>query len=459
VVRSTLPDIRARLIAEPAHAAVAAMTLIALLLALFRLGDLSLGTDEGVTWALTRPGWADVWTYVVEVEPNFGLHYLTSKAWAMAAGHSELAMRLPSALFYVMSVPVTAAIARRLAGEAAMVVAAVFATVHVTLIEYAQEARPYALVILASASSALLLLRAVEQPSRRRCLAWATSAVIAGYAHMFGAIAVLFQMLATLIRRDAPRRQLIQASAGVALALAPLGILLASSGAARIEWIPELSWPVPRDAMDVLTGRAWPESVLLYALAAGAGLLASRGQGKTLLLAWLAGPAVFALLASLVQPLLVPRYLLVSLPALVILAAIGLTAPRWRPARAACGAALLGVLIAAIPHWYSGSASEDFKGAAEIVADAEPRRDLVITGDGYWALRYYHEGPLIAVQSGKLAPESARELMNASRVWVVRRIVGDPDALTRLGKGGGRTLTASWQLPFLDVLLYSRSSA
>ena len=75
------------------------------------------------------------------------------------AGTSEVALRLPSALFGIALVPVAFAIGRRLGGQRAAVALAALVAVNPLLVYYSQEARGYAAVALACAVGFGLLPR------------------------------------------------------------------------------------------------------------------------------------------------------------------------------------------------------------------------------------------------------------------------------------------------------------
>ena len=99
--------------------ALIALTVVAAALRLPTLGSQSLWLDEVLTGRLARGSLGDLLHRVATEEANPPLFYLLEWAWTRVAGTSEVALRLPSALFGIALVPVAFAIGRRLLGGAA----------------------------------------------------------------------------------------------------------------------------------------------------------------------------------------------------------------------------------------------------------------------------------------------------------------------------------------------------
>jgi hypothetical protein len=161
-------------------------------------------------------------------------------------------------------------------------------------------------------------------------------AVLSVYAHLLAALAILAQLISLLvIRRRIPTRWLIVSAVGGMLLLAPLAVAVATHSQGRqIDWV---TAPRPRQLPGLFywfTG-SWP----LTALNVAAGLVAlatvytdvrrhrsaQRVWPYALVLAWLAFPPFAAFAISFAKPVYLYRYFLVSLPALAILVAAGLS--------------------------------------------------------------------------------------------------------------------------------------
>jgi 4-amino-4-deoxy-L-arabinose transferase-like glycosyltransferase len=124
-------------------------------LAFVGLSASSYWTDELFTlWVVHHAdGFGEVWRRALtDVHPPF--YYLLLYAWTRLAGFSELAMRLPSALFAVTAVGVFALAARRVASRNAVAFACAAAVLSSFWFDQSQNARNYGLCLLLS--SALL---------------------------------------------------------------------------------------------------------------------------------------------------------------------------------------------------------------------------------------------------------------------------------------------------------------
>jgi mannosyltransferase len=142
---------------------------------------------------------------VVHTENTPPLWYLIAWADARAFGTGAIALRLPSALFGVMTVPVAWAIGRELTGRRATAIAsAAFVAVNPLFVWYSQEARAYALFVLMAALAMLCFLRAGREPTPRRLAAFAVTASLALLSHYFAAFLLAPMIVILLFRRRLP---------------------------------------------------------------------------------------------------------------------------------------------------------------------------------------------------------------------------------------------------------------
>ncbi len=117
-------------------------------------------------------------------------------------GTGEVALRLPSALVGIATVPVAWAIGRELtARRATAIAAAAFVAVNPLFVWYSQEARAYGLFVFTSALAMLCFLRALHSATSRRLTAFAVTASLALLSHYFAAFLVA-PMIAMLLFRD-----------------------------------------------------------------------------------------------------------------------------------------------------------------------------------------------------------------------------------------------------------------
>jgi mannosyltransferase len=223
----------------PAVAAIAGTMVLALALGLFHLDSKSFWLDEGVS-AQAAAGELGSAGHVISVEPNLALYYGLLHVWQLF-GSSEVWLRLPSVLAFAATVLLTAAVAARVFGRPAAVIAGLLIAVNAFALEHAQEVRPYTFAIALSAATTLLLMDSVERPTARRWAAWAALSVVAVFMHPFCGFVLAGQVmsLALLPRDQIPWRFAVPATLASAAALIPLAVLLSRSPTERIEWIPE----------------------------------------------------------------------------------------------------------------------------------------------------------------------------------------------------------------------------
>jgi hypothetical protein len=154
---------------------------VALVLRLSLLGNARLWYDEaGSVWMATLPYAKMVAATASDIHPPAFLSVLW--LWTRIAGTSEIAVRFPSAIFSTLCIPLTFAIARRLnlSSTVALVASALVAILPAELY-YAQEARMYALLILA-------VNLALWAALARRWVIFGLALLLGYYTHNYGLI-------------------------------------------------------------------------------------------------------------------------------------------------------------------------------------------------------------------------------------------------------------------------------
>ncbi|HLX37007.1 MAG TPA: glycosyltransferase family 39 protein, partial [Candidatus Binataceae bacterium] len=90
---------------------------------------------------------------------NMGLYHLFMHWWTELAGSSEAALRAPSVIFAAATVPIVYAIGRELFDTETGLLAALLMAVNVSCIQFAQQARGYAMLVMMVSLSTLLFLQ------------------------------------------------------------------------------------------------------------------------------------------------------------------------------------------------------------------------------------------------------------------------------------------------------------
>jgi hypothetical protein len=260
---------------------LAALIALAAALRLSTLGLQGFWYDEAFTpvHVLHPSLWATL-RGVVHTENTPPLWYILAWADARVLGSGEVALRLPSALAGIATVPVAWMIGRELAGRRAAVLAAAIVAVNPLFVWYSQEARAYALFVLTAAVAMLCFLRIESAPpsaasgragrGSAAMLGFAVSGSLALLTHYF-AVFLLIPMALLLLRDPRRRRTALPAITVIAAVGLALLALVSAQGGHGTQWIGR--WPFGERL----------QAILQYYLTGASG--APLGHGVELLIA------------------------------------------------------------------------------------------------------------------------------------------------------------------------------
>ena len=487
----------------------------------YRLDAQSLWYDEGVSAFMTTRGPVEIArAAAADIHPP--LYYWLLAAWAVPFGNGEVALRGLSVVAGTLGVWVVWRLARRLYDDAVGLAAAALLAVSPLAVQYGQEVRMYALAGLLAAASTWAYVRLVGCPrarARKEPPSGAAGAVIYAflaaallYTHYYGALVLAAHQLHALgsialgRRRDLLAAWLLASGLVAALYLPWLPHALRQTGSYPGLGTPRSAWALVLDAVNVLSlGIATTRfelrlalvpflALALLGLGQGPGIGGQepgvRGEGSgghplarlwapalglwppapgswSLLLAlWLAIPIGGIAVLSASRPLYEPRFLMLVLPAWVILVAAGVVVlgraagrlvgrgglpPTTRGVIAgALAAGLLGMLLVptvrSLASYYFDPtyARDDYRGLASRVAELErPADAVVLTAPGQAEIfGYYYRGnadlfPLPAQRPIDPADTLARLQALAAghrRVWLVRWAAGEADPDDLIGR-------------------------
>ncbi|GGQ42848.1 glycosyltransferase family 39 protein [Couchioplanes azureus] len=355
-----------------------------------------LSWDEVATADTAGRSAAQIGLLARSIDAVFAPYYLFMHLWTAVLGATDLTLRLPSVIAMSGVVALTGELGRRLFGPFTGMVAALLLGSMPNISRYAAEARPYAFAMFFALLALLLLRRQLQRPGPGRWIGYVTAVLLVGLSHVV-ALTTLAAHVAMLLarRRDAGFRRIVLrwvVAGGVAvLLLLPLLWLGLHQRDDQLHWLAEPTLRSLRAFPGEVAGSE-PGAWLLVGLALVALCRPVRHAGPLLVLTLVPIAVVFAL-SSLGAPMWVPRYLLIVLPPLALLAAAGLrhASPR-RTTGARRDAIVLGgrtlavlLLLAFVvlpdqrrvrkPFAKSG---QDYRGAAAIMArDGQPGDVLV----------------------------------------------------------------------------------
>lgn len=312
--------------------------LLGAILRLTFLGHRSLWLDEAATFTLSTSSlhaFASEWW---AREANATAYFLLERLW-LHLGHSEWMLRFPSAAFGVAGVAAIYAFARRGFGMVEARIASFLLAVNPAHIEHSQDARTYTMAMCLAVLSCVLLVDAIENGGWKSWTAYMLVSALAVYSHYFASLVLVAQACSLIaVPRAKLRWHLILISAlGIVLLCAPSLVFLVLQGrTVTTAWIAPVS---PRQVFRLFqfysgSGLKLVLMALLWAI--GMWKLIREKEANSsrwhvaLLLSWIVVPIALAYLVSLRQSVFAFKYLMVCLPPVLVLAAIGAGAlPRY----------------------------------------------------------------------------------------------------------------------------------
>ena len=434
-------------------------------LRLATLGRQSLWLDESFSYWMANRSWTALLASLPFNDTHPPLYYLSLQPM-IALGGSEWVLRLPSALFSVVSIGLVFALGKELFNRTTALIAAFIVAIAPIQIWFAQEARMYALVSMLALAAGLFAVRALRT---NRWPDWLMLGLCEGLALLTDIAALWFVIavnVAWLLAVKAHWRSgrfwpwLMAQLFAFCLYLPWVPGLLQQLSNGITNWIPPATVTIMARTLTDFTGsyeqRSTPESLLtLIALVtpfvlAARGLfreMAARKMAYLLLGCWFFIPIGLAFLISqpyISVPLLsllvgqgrsifLTRNLIVASFPLYLLLARSLTLSPRR-ARFVILAAL--VMMSGVSYYQNvlHDSKEDFRAAAQIVTAQAVPSDLILFAPPYIELPfayYYNRSPGVEVSFDTLtegvisnqgfpANTSPGELLSHyQRVWLI----------------------------------------
>jgi mannosyltransferase len=400
-------------------------------LRIHNLSYLSLWNDEAFSRYYFDTGLSFMLTEGLRSESSPPLYYMAIGAWIQLFGWSEAALRSLSVVSSSLAIILVYALGRELFGRRQGLVASALFALSATQIYYAQEARPYALLLIPVALILFACARYLRKPaSLLTILLYVGAAILGAYTHvtiaLFVASCGLIVMVATWDTGElfggSVARRWIAANLCVALLALPMVIGMTQQvGTSGIAWIPPLNLhDIAAAASNTLVGTLTPghfpggmlTAILISALAIG---LWRHYPSRHVILVILAPVGLYAALVLLVtvtlQPIILSRiFSWVGIPLCLIEAHV-LEIRGWR--RLLCLTVIGGTTAVGLFYQLDANADakEPWRSVIEAVRPDLAEADLVVLGPGtdpaplmYYAPRLRH----VALWTNK--PTPAKEL-------------------------------------------------
>jgi mannosyltransferase len=378
------------------------LMLIALCLRLPHLSGKSLWLDEISSLTFAEMRWDDFWSLVQRHEGNMIAYYLLLRAW-IHLGDNRVVAKLLSILFGVLTVPAIYALGKELYDRRIGLIAACLLTVSACHVRASQWIRSYSLMLLLLVLTALFLARSLRQPSLRNWAMYTVCAALAVYNHLYAVLAIAAQLLSLILipARDLPWKRLLLAVSvlGVFLTPAVAYVLFRNSG--QLDWVPApKAWELVHWAVFLAgagsTGVAYVLLVICIAIGAiavsgfrkiwAANRRSLEGWRAAFPFVWLVLPVGVSFLFSYFKPVFFFRYLIICLPAFLLVVALGIA--RWRASRlrTVILAVALGLSLTSVVLAYK--TEEDWDNSIRYLLDHASNGDPIFPGAGGVPLEY-----------------------------------------------------------------------
>lgn len=485
---------------------LAAIGAVALAIRWLGLTRQSLWLDEAYSVFLSAHQLPTIIGFTAGSDAHPPLYYILLHTWMVFFGTTPAAARGLSVVASVGATWALYAVARQIASRRVALLAATMMALSAFQVWYAQEARMYALVTLATLIGLVGLTRALRGAGLWAWVTFSAGMIVAfylDYSAMYGMVGVVVWFLVVGRKRSGVSLPFLLSVGGIFLAYLPwlpslveqirgvsglVAWIGGSSGTGVINVLTDFFFNLSNLSQPI-TG---PLGYIAVAISLGAtafALWAPRRQAAYPLLAyWVCGPLALGLLSEFFgHPITIARTMMLVQPELFLLLALAVDAlvSRWSRSRAArvrvavAGLLLLALLagnVAALTRANTTIVKEDWSGAATYVASREQPGDLILFNayftqmpfDYYFHQRPHGEEPLATERGYQLQETllysnlaqanqgltSASELQGYGRVWLIVSHAPSGDAAIPADLAAHYQLISKHELVGVTVLLF-----
>lgn len=425
------------------------------ILSVYGISEKSIWMDEALTLRIAAMDWGSMWQTLMTTEPYRWLYYSLLHFW-MRIGSGDAYYRLLSVVFAWTAIPGMYVLGRTIRSPGVGGTGAFLLAVHPMFHRYAQEVHSYSLLLSLTIWSSYLFVLFMRRPTAVRMAVYVLCTLGMIYTHSFG-IFVLVSHYISLVyigRLQASRGLYITSVAILLFAMLPL--IMFPVPYQNIAWInvPGLA-DIVRFILLISGGHAILSLgfIGLFAYGLFYGLkIADKYQSRerSFFVIWLLFPVIAVLAVSVtVQPIFVPRYLIIILPALLILASYNLAQlSKITHVTLLLGASV--IMLCNTLYWHTdlhiferlgfvlSSEKEDWRGAANYIQGHDTSSDGIIfypyfvryPFEYYWkgfgkdAQAQIYELSAVPYTIGGIMPEPRREKIadisqHSKRIWLI----------------------------------------
>jgi 4-amino-4-deoxy-L-arabinose transferase-like glycosyltransferase len=327
---------------------------IAISIRVYDIGRQSLWTDELFSrYYADLFGLKFLWTTGLLRENSPPLYYMAIDAWMRLFGTSEAALRSLSLVASVLALPLIYLLGRELFDRRRALLAMLVFALSPLQVDFAQEARTYALLLVPVGMVLLAVARLLRRDVRIRTLTlYAAGSILALYCHATAVfliaacnIVVIGNILTTGWRdqrSSLARWIVVNVLVGVAALPELVSFVVIGRSGLGIEWIPPLRpADIVRALSPVIVGNSTPHAfpgieISALLIVCLVGTLWTLRSARQIWLLLVAVPAIFALLIALVslrnQIFIARVFCWFGIPLALLLAYALASRSVWRPA-------------------------------------------------------------------------------------------------------------------------------
>lgn len=349
--------------------------------------------------------------HAVALDVHVPLYHIILHFWLFFFGQNVTSIRLLSLFFFLATIPVVYLLSRQLLSAKWSMFATILFSFSPFMNWYANEARMYTLLVLMATLSQYFFVRIIKTG---KGWGWyALIAVLGAYSHYFFMFNLAAQGIFYLFNRRLFARgtllKFIAVAVAVVVALSPWLLYFHSLGSAS-DTRPLLQKPstvdffnaysqfifgFQNDRINTYLLSSWPLVMLVALAAVRRGKMALSTIGFIAAMATI--PIVLAYIVSLlVTPFFLSRYMISSMPALIILIVWIISQYGRKAASAFVTVALIATILTSVQQAYSASTplAEDYKGIATRLNKEAAPQDLIVLSAPFtiYPFEYYYHG-------------------------------------------------------------------
>jgi mannosyltransferase len=314
-------------------------------------------------------------------EANMALYYNILHTW-LVAGSSEIYIKALSVLFGLATIVVIYNIGIIVHSPKVGLYAALLLTVNPFFLYYEQEARSYSLTVFLTSLAAFSFFKLLMgEDSWKNKLLFIFTSILSLYSHMFAAL-VLVALYGSLILKpkQAFSRHMMVPALAIMVGALPLIWFVATKRAGQLNWVhPSRLNSIVQLLYAFVSGSqggGWLSRISLALLLVPCSVTVKRwlstsdqSEDRSFLVSlcsWLWVPILLCYGVSFWKPLFVPRFLIVSLPPLMLITAIGLAEMSYVVLRRTLSISIVTIMLISVSATHHHRA-EDWRGLYEVL--------------------------------------------------------------------------------------------